>query len=294
MKDSWKPRKKTIYIISALVALSLLFVWFTREKIIVPLLSPSDIVPASAEEVSSRDTDGDGIRDWEEYLWGLNPNSKDTNNDGVSDFDEIATKKVALREISEVGTTTASSTFTDSFSREFFVAFTSLKQSGNLTTANINKISQQSIEALTQTTFTEKYSKKDLLVASSTQAARTAYAKAISGTGKGLAITKLGRELELLNRAINKPRSEKLIKELESIQKIYLALAERTIAIPAPSAIQNTHLDLANIYYKLGAAVGGLTQIYDDPALSVVYFSEYQKALEKLPVAMSAISTYVK
>lgn len=292
MKDSWKPHKKTIYVIASLCALSIAFVWFNRDKDLVPLLSQKDIVTASAEDISARDSDGDGVRDWEEFLWGLDPNKKDTNNDGISDDKELETKKVALRGITSTATSTATTTFTDSFSREFFVAFSALKQSGNLTKANVDQISKQSIEALTQTTIATKYSKDDIIIASSTPESKAAYKKEIAKTGKGLAITKLGRELELLNRAINKPRSDKLIEELTKIQQIYLTLAERTIKIPVPNPIQNTHLDLANTYYKLGAAVGGLTQIYDDPALSVVYFSEYQKALEKLPVAMAAIGKY--
>lgn len=291
MKDSWKPHKRTLWIIVTLCGLSVLFVWFNQEKNVVPLLTQEDIVTKSAEDVTTRDSDDDGVRDWEEFLWGLDPNKKDSNRDGISDGKELEAKKAALRGTSTPATT-ATSTFTDTFSREFFVAFSALKQSGNLTTSNIDQISKQSLGALTQATIEEKYSKKDLLFASSTPEARTLYEKAMSQTGKGLSIKTLGRELELLNRAINKPRSEKLITELQKIQQIYLTLAERTIKIAAPSAIQNTHLDLANTYYKLGAAVGGLTQIYDDPALSIVYFNEYQKALGKLPTVMGALVKY--
>lgn len=293
MKDSWKPSKKTTIIISILVFLSALFIWFNREKDLVPLLSQKDIVTASAEDISGKDSDGDGIRDWEEFLWDLNPNKKDTDNNGISDFDELEAKKATLRKTTTPNIT-ASSTFTDTFSKEFFVAFTSLKQSGNLTPANIDQISKQSLEALTQTTINVKYAKENLILASSTPESEIAYKKAMAATGKGLAVKTLGKEVELLTRAINKPRSEKLIKELTKIQQIYLTLAERTINVPVPTAIQNTHLELANTYYKLGAAVGGLTQIYDDPALSIVYFSEYQKALEKLPLVMESIAKYLK
>jgi hypothetical protein len=291
MKDSWKPHKKTIGIIGILFMISGLFIWFNRDNDMVPLLSQEDIISASAEDISSRDSDGDGIRDWEEFLWGLDPYKKDTNGNGLDDAKELEVRKIALRG-STTATGTATTTFTDTFSKEFFVAFTALKQSGNLTKKNIDQISKQSLEALTQTTITEKYSNKDLIIASSTPSAKTEYKKAINQTGKGLSIKSLGRELELLSRAINRPRSEKLISELTKIQQTYLTLAERTIKVPVPSAIQNTHLELANTYYKLGAAVGGLTLIYDDPALSVVYFSEYQKALEKLPNVMKVIEQY--
>lgn len=292
MKDSWKPNKKTLWIIGALCALSIFFIWFTQKKDVVPLLTQEDIITKSIEDITTRDSDGDGVRDWEEFLWNLDPNNKDSNGNGLPDAEELEVRKIALRGTATVATSTTTSTFTDTFSREFFVAFSALKQSGNLTTSNIDQISKQSLEALTQATIQEKYSKKDLVLASSTSESKAIYEKNMSEIGKGLSVKTLGKELELLGRAINKPRSEKLITELKKIQQIYLTLAERTIKIAVPSAVQNTHLELANSYYKLGAAVGGLTQIYDDPALSIVYFNEYQRALDRLPVILTALAKY--
>lgn len=294
MKDSWKPRKKTITIIGALFVFSILFVWFSQDRSFLPLLSKKDLTTATAEDLSTKDSDGDGIRDWEEFLWNLDPNKKDTDGNGIPDDKELETKRAALQALNTSSTSTASSTFTDTFSKEFFVAFNALKQSGNLTEANMTKLSQQSLSALTQTTLEPKYSKTNLIIASSTPNTKTAYQTAITQTGKGLTVTSLGKELNLLYKAINKPKSEKLIVELTKIQEIYLTLAERTIAIPVPSAIQNSHLDLANNYYKLGAAVGGMTKIYTDPALSIVYFSEYQKALDSLLLTMSTIQKYTQ
>lgn len=36
------------------------------------------------------DTDGDGLRDWEEILWKTNPNNPDTDGDGYTDKEEIS------------------------------------------------------------------------------------------------------------------------------------------------------------------------------------------------------------
>lgn len=294
MKDSWKPHKKTIVIIVGLFALSTFFVWLNQDKEIFSLLSQDDPTTASAEDLSSKDTDGDGVRDWEEFLWDLDPNKKDTNSNGITDDKELEAKKVALRGTSTPETSTASSTFTDAFSKEFFVAFTALKQSGNLTKANIDKLSQQSLAALTQTSIKDKYTKKDLILASSTPESKITYRNAIQATGDGLSIKTLGTELDLLYKAINKPKSEKLVTDLLKIEKIYLTLAERTIAVPAPSVIQNSHLKLANNYYALGTAVAGLAELYNDPALSVVYLGQYQKAIEALPTTMSTLKKYMQ
>lgn len=293
MVNNWKPSKKTISVILMLFVVSGLIIWFGRDKISVALISPEDIVTVKAGDVTTRDSDGDSVPDWEEYLWGLNSEKKDSDGNGVPDNIELETKKLALKDTSGDPAATAPATFTDNFSKEFFVAFAALKESGNLTQTNINNISKKSLEALTQIKIEDKYSNKNILISDSTEQSKTKYKKDLAQIGKNIQVKELGKELELLNRAINKPRSEKLISDLNKIQKVYLDLAEKTIKIKAPSPIQNAHLDLTNSYYKIGASIGGLTNLYDDPALSIVYFSEYQKALEKMSESMTTISTYL-
>lgn len=41
-------------------------------------------------ELEDIDTDGDGLSDWEESLWGTDPNNPDTDGDGTNDGDEVA------------------------------------------------------------------------------------------------------------------------------------------------------------------------------------------------------------
>ena len=36
-----------------------------------------------------KDTDGDGLKDWEELLWKTDPNKMDTDGDGTPDGEEI-------------------------------------------------------------------------------------------------------------------------------------------------------------------------------------------------------------
>jgi len=40
-------------------------------------------------DVYEKDTDGDGLADWEEVLWSTDPNKADTDGDGVLDKDEV-------------------------------------------------------------------------------------------------------------------------------------------------------------------------------------------------------------
>jgi len=77
-------------------------------------------------ELIDTDTDGDGVPDWEEKLWGTDKNNKYTF-DGENDYTYIENKKKTLN--LEVGENNKVLTETDQFAREFFTAYATLKDS---------------------------------------------------------------------------------------------------------------------------------------------------------------------
>ena len=283
MDQSWKPSRKTLYVIGGLCAVTaMVFIFnsYLSKTTFNPLIDKGVALTtkSSQQDLVFRDSDGDGVLDWEESLWGLDPNKKDSDNNGITDDREITAKKISLGVSSTP--TSATTTLTDQFSREFFSTFSALRQSGNLTKSNIDKLSKQGITSLSTFTIPDAYINKDIIISTSTNI--TMYRKEITATAKGLQTEKIGSEVRLLSKAMGKPRSDKLVIELQKIEQIYLTLSERTIKVRVPSKIQNTHLKLANTYHRLGVAVGGLSEIYNDPALSIVYFNEYKKGIQNL------------
>ncbi|MEX2052408.1 MAG: hypothetical protein WD991_01775, partial [Candidatus Paceibacterota bacterium] len=71
-------------------------------------------------DLVGRDTDGDGISDWEESLWGTDPTKKDTDLNGVSDGDEIAELKRQAGMTGGENESQSDLSQTDKFSRELF------------------------------------------------------------------------------------------------------------------------------------------------------------------------------
>lgn len=49
----------------------------------------SDTYSTSDEMPTTDDTDNDGLKDWEEVLWGTDPNNPDSDSDGMNDGDEV-------------------------------------------------------------------------------------------------------------------------------------------------------------------------------------------------------------
>ena len=94
MDKSWLPSKKLVLSFTILAVLLLgsfavseLFnkdAYFGENNIKVAELRGS---------FSEKDTDGDGLMDWEESLWNTDINKSDTDGDGTNDNDEIIQKR---------------------------------------------------------------------------------------------------------------------------------------------------------------------------------------------------------
>lgn len=99
---------------------------------------------ALMEDLVNRDTDLDGILDWEEGLWGTDPTNKETTP-GIPDSTTISKLKAEYGDgtetINENNQNTENLTQTEKFSRELFSTIATLNQSGGIDQATIDKIS---------------------------------------------------------------------------------------------------------------------------------------------------------
>src|SRR3990172_5996419 len=111
-----------------------------------------------------KDSDGDGLFDWEEALWGTNPNNKYTN-EGITDSEFIAQKKKELAASEDGQTETQGEenlNETEKFSREFLATVTALKQTGNLNEGAISNIANVVGEKVGNSNLPNNYRVTDL------------------------------------------------------------------------------------------------------------------------------------
>ena len=128
--------------------------------------------------LTSKDSDGDGLFDWEETLWRTNVNEKDSDGDGDSDGDEVRINRNPLKkgpddkftaeELKAIELQTSDiygKTETEKFSREFLVKYLiSKKQDEELTEEDRKKLIDGLIEAYSKSLTAKTYSKSDLKI----------------------------------------------------------------------------------------------------------------------------------
>jgi len=98
--NKYLPSKKFSYILlSIIIAVGIIygFSWLKDSKKNTEELTNIQ-VQTKVEEFMALDTDGDGMKDWEEALWKTDPNKTDTDGDGTSDSEEINLNRDPLKQ----------------------------------------------------------------------------------------------------------------------------------------------------------------------------------------------------
>mgnify|MGYP001567058144 FL=1 len=129
-----------------------------KKEIPTKIVSEVKVVRSPAE-ILDIDSDDDGLKDWEETLWKLDPNNPDTDKNGVSDAEEVKKKMTEIDTKSETeesnkdgveGESYTTGTETDILSKKLFAEYMNLKKSGNFNeesvTATVNNLVAEEIQ----------------------------------------------------------------------------------------------------------------------------------------------------
>ncbi len=122
---------------------------------------PLKVENQTITDLIQNDSDGDGIADWEEALWGTDKNKKITFND-MPDATYIENKKKELKIEQNIDETKL--TETEKFAREFFTSYSAMKSSGQIDKDTINSFSNALGQKIVNPTLIDRYKDTDLKI----------------------------------------------------------------------------------------------------------------------------------
>jgi len=276
--------------------------------------SPS-LAQASAETalllaIAARDSDGDGLPDWEEALYGTDPNTTDTFRLGMTDGEAVARGLVVPKAIADisVATTTpdgapivdpslppapAEGTLTDSFAKNFFTLYIAAKQArgdADLSESDMQNIASQALASLASSIIAapDFKSAKDLTISGTGRDALSAFAVNAEAVLVKNTSSAAKSEISYLKAAVEDNDAEALT-HIASIAKAYRDSAAGLSALRVPEELAAAHLELVNALMRTSQIADDFTRVNVDPLATMLALKQYPQAVLALGTAFAHI-----
>lgn len=298
----WFKYKKRIFVI-ALAVVFLVVLFLVKNKTSIKNVFTSSVQEESdglvfdTEPLSnliSKDTDKDGIVDWEENLWGTNPQKKDTNDDGVGDAQEIAKLKTeqGLNNIEGESSLTDEKnlTKTEQFSRELIATVATLSQNGGVDQETIDKIGLSLAEQVKNTPVEKVYKLSDLKITKDESVLavqnyqntmNSIYAKSTSTR------TVMDVLQDFLGDGENTNAS--VLEELDPINTQIKNVIDSLVKMNTPASLASLHLDMINGLQKLSENIKNVKLFETDTIVALSAVSQYEENTELLDITITKL-----
>lgn len=249
--------------------------------------SSSPIVASTTVgDLVTKDTNGNGIADWEERLWGLDPTVLYTN--GVSNESIIAGKKKSLG----VANTTSDANLddTDRLARELFTLTAALGQSDEVDSATLRTIAAKLGSSVDIRAVSNQYSLKDLQTVQTTIASLTKYRTSMQAVIKKYDVNT--PDIEVLATALQNEDYSGL-PQLTQSAVIYQRLAKELTAVPTPIGLATNHLSIINGFSGIATSFTYMRELDDNSLKALVGVAVYKNYANKLAIATSQMNDYL-
>lgn len=288
-------KKSLAFIIVASAAIITLVFFLNKEKNGASFTySDSEIVVDSGKSSDSfKDSDEDGLKDWEEALWGTDPSEKDTDKDGVSDFEQIKKENQTENNSAKNAGNQKELTQTDILARNLFSKYASLKQVGLSGDQDSIQNAAQAVAGSALVSEYVPYKESIIKISSdnSTEAIR-AYGNNISSIIIKNA-PKSESETVLVKEALEKGDAKILLK-LDVVIEGYQKILNGLINTPVTNELASAHLSLINSVNKLLYINESFKKSFSDPTYAFQGLAMYQGAFIEMSQSYEGIKSILK
>jgi hypothetical protein len=237
------------------------------------------VVVATAPErnyIESADSDGDGVKDWEEEL-------------GIM-FTEVSLN-TSSSTLPNQSTYTPPTTLTGKFSEAFFKDYLDGKVKG-VDYSNPTEFISNAVTAVEKNTRSIKHSRLELTIVPSSFEAVAAYGNTLSALMAANASHE-GSDIEIFQAALDK-HDPTLLAPLKSILDMYTNTTREALAMQVPDSLADEHLAFLNACESLATDVYAMTIAFDDPLYAIARVQNYNEDYKALYASLKNISLTIK
>lgn len=245
-----------------------------------PEEAPIDVLsvvskPTLRGYIPTKDSDGDGVRDWREEL--------ETNT----------TRSVASFASSTVPYVPPA-TLTDAFALDFFEHFVQTRSTSNTPSDQLTEtLVLNQLQTLDSAINERVYRRDDVIIEGTTeQALVRAYGNGVGDIFKKHSIDSED-ELVILDRAMQTGNAEE-IQHIVPITNAYSRMLADLLTLPTPQALLDEHLALINALASIRNDLHAMEKAFEDPVFTLLHLERYQRDVEALALALHTINSYVR
>ncbi len=314
------PSRKFIVAVGSLFAVFVmgwLFItaWndFAQKRQTYAALNTS-IATINASEEANKDSDGDGLKDWEEILWKTDIHNPDTDKDGTSDGEEVKNGRDPMvpntapigkipndklktpEEMKSADNPNQKANLTTRISQEFadqYFANKGMANGGQLAVnaqKNIANALALNFEKNTAS-YADVFTKEDIKISNTLD--EKSYLNDL-----GYALEKNFRgadssELSIVASAVSSKDFSK-INNLKTILTAYKNTVNFLKNQSVPAGFADLHITLLNSMQNTLFAVRNMQQIENDPAKGMVGVKLYLKEVERAKIYLSSLKDKIR
>ena len=296
MNRAYLPSKNFIRVI--VIIISLIIIFFVAKNIISYFKyrkNGGNSTPKSLSIIRDiksgiNDENNNGIPNWEEMLWGLDP-----AKNGPENKEYILAKRKTLNQ-NELPTDPSlkyMSQDSKDLSQQFFAIIMSLQQSGSLDQTAIGAIAESIGQKVEANPIPDIYKKEILSTVNDGEQANITYFNAFQILIKKYENNDIGGEITLISQALG-TNDPQIMFAMKPIASSYKSFGQDLIKLQVPNSIAPIQLSLANNYEKVGQSIDGLTQILSDPIVGLKALINYKKYTDSLVSDFTKMSEVIQ
>jgi hypothetical protein len=251
-----------------------------------PSLAQASTETALLQAIATKDSDSDGLPDWEEALYGTDPHVTDTFHLGMTDGEAVAKGLIVPKAIADiqVATSTAAgndSSLTSIFAKNFFALYLSAKQANSgadLTADEASALADQAMSQLSQNfaPTTDFKTARDIQVSGTGPDALRAFAIAAEAVLKKNKNDATMSDLEYLQSAVEGSDAT-ATTHLASLAKAYRDSAAGLAVLPVPKELATIHLAIVNSIMRLSEIDTDFARVDTDPLAAILALQQFSQ-----------------